>query len=30
MRTTTRQILNKVPEVTLYFGVIKIMCTTVG
>jgi uncharacterized membrane-anchored protein len=24
------QILNKVPEVTLYFWVIKIMCTTVG
>ncbi|MCW3022317.1 MAG: hypothetical protein JWR30_1639, partial [Conexibacter sp.] len=22
--------LNKVPEVTLYFWVIKIMCTTVG
>jgi uncharacterized membrane-anchored protein len=30
MRTTTRQMLNKVPEVTLYFWVIKIMCTTVG
>src|SRR3954467_7917978 len=26
----TRQMLNKVPEVTLYFWVIKIMCTTVG
>ena len=25
-----RQMLNKVPEVTLYFWVIKIMCTTVG
>jgi uncharacterized membrane-anchored protein len=25
-----RTMLNKVPEVTLYFGVIKIMCTTVG
>jgi len=27
---TTRQMLNKVPEVTLYFWVIKIMATTVG
>jgi uncharacterized membrane-anchored protein len=27
---TARQMLNKVPEVTLYFWVIKIMCTTVG
>src|SRR4051812_1995676 len=27
---TTRQMLNKVPEVTLFFWVIKIMCTTVG
>jgi uncharacterized membrane-anchored protein len=26
----TRNMLNKVPEVTLYFWVIKIMCTTVG
>ncbi|MDX6703049.1 MAG: hypothetical protein QOF26_3275, partial [Baekduia sp.] len=26
----TRKMLNKVPEVTLYFWVIKIMCTTVG
>jgi uncharacterized membrane-anchored protein len=25
-----RQMLNKVPEVTLYFWIIKIMCTTVG
>jgi len=25
-----RQILNKVPEVTLYFWIIKILCTTVG
>src|SRR3954451_14119569 len=25
-----RQMLNKVPEVTAYFWVIKIMCTTVG
>jgi uncharacterized membrane-anchored protein len=28
--STGRQMLNKVPEVTLYFWVIKIMCTTVG
>ena len=27
---TPRQMLNKVPEVTLYFWVIKILCTTVG
>jgi len=26
----TRQIFNKVPEVTLYFWIIKILCTTVG
>ena len=25
-----RQMLNKVPEVTLYFWVIKLLCTTVG
>ncbi len=25
-----RQMLNKVPEVTLYFWVIKVLCTTVG
>src|SRR6476659_3728711 len=25
-----RQMLNKVPEVTVYFWVIKILCTTVG
>src|SRR3954464_1715686 len=25
-----RQMLNKVPEVTFYFWIIKIMCTTVG
>src|SRR3954466_12151760 len=25
-----RQMLNKVPEVTLYFWIIKILCTTVG
>lgn len=36
MPTTTRyatigkQILNKVPEITLYFWIIKILCTTVG
>ena len=28
--TSTRRMLNKVPEVTFYFWVIKIMCTTVG
>ena len=28
--TNARRMLNKVPEVTLYFWVIKIMCTTVG
>src|SRR3954463_13231424 len=27
---TARRMLNKVPEVTFYFWVIKIMCTTVG
>ena len=27
---STRKMLNKVPEVTLFFWVIKIMCTTVG
>jgi len=27
---TTRQLLNKVPEITLYFWVIKVLCTTVG
>ena len=27
---TGKQILNKVPEITLYFWVIKILCTTVG
>ncbi len=26
----TKQMLNKVPEVTLYFWIIKILCTTVG
>src|SRR5947208_2757951 len=28
--TTARQMLNKVPEVTVYFWIIKILCTTVG
>ena len=28
--TRARQMLNKVPEVTVYFWVIKILCTTVG
>src|SRR3954464_7746408 len=29
-RTAARRMLNKVPEVTLYFWVIKVLCTTVG
>jgi uncharacterized membrane-anchored protein len=29
-RPGVRQMLNKVPEVTLYFWIIKILCTTVG
>jgi uncharacterized membrane-anchored protein len=29
-RTTAGNLLNKVPEVTLYFWIIKILCTTVG
>ena len=29
-RPTARRLLNKVPEVTLYFWVIKVLCTTVG
>jgi len=29
-RSLGRRMLNKVPEVTLYFWVIKILCTTVG
>lgn len=29
-RTTARDLLNKVPEVTLYFWVIKCLCTTIG
>ena len=28
--SVARQMLNKVPEVTLYFWIIKILCTTVG
>ena len=28
--TRARQLVNKVPEVTVYFWVIKILCTTVG
>jgi uncharacterized membrane-anchored protein len=30
MPTTFKEMLNKVPEVTLYFWIIKILCTTVG
>ena len=30
VRPGLRQMLNKVPEVTLYFWVIKVLCTTVG
>ena len=26
----TRQLLNKVPEITIYFWIIKVLCTTVG
>jgi uncharacterized membrane-anchored protein len=29
-RPTARQLLNKVPQVTIYFWVIKVLCTTVG
>jgi uncharacterized membrane-anchored protein len=29
-RDTARRMLNKVPEVTVYFWIIKILCTTVG
>src|SRR3954465_3750607 len=29
-RTTTRVLLNKVPEVTIFFWIIKILATTVG
>ncbi|HTF54237.1 MAG TPA: hypothetical protein VK735_42900 [Pseudonocardia sp.] len=28
--TPSRQLLNKVPEVTLYFWIVKVLCTTVG
>ncbi len=28
--STTRQLLNKVPEVTIYFWIIKCLCTTIG
>ena len=27
---TGRQLLSKVPEVTIYFWIIKVLCTTVG
>jgi uncharacterized membrane-anchored protein len=30
LRTPARQMLNKVPEVTIWFWIIKILCTTVG
>jgi uncharacterized membrane-anchored protein len=30
MKTPQHEMLNKVPEVTLYFWIIKILCTTVG
>ncbi len=30
LRATSRQMLNKVPEVTVFFWIIKILCTTVG
>ncbi|MFF3468493.1 hypothetical protein ACFYXB_40910, partial [Streptomyces sp. NPDC002619] len=29
-RTHVKQMLNKVPEVTIWFWIIKILCTTVG
>src|SRR3954447_5172028 len=29
-QSTARRMFNKVPEVTFYFWVIKIMCTTIG
>ena len=29
-RISARQMLNKVPEITLFFWVIKVLCTTVG
>jgi uncharacterized membrane-anchored protein len=30
MDTSRRELLNKVPEVILYFWIIKILCTTFG
>src|ERR1700694_295010 len=30
VHSLTRKMLNKVPEVTLYFWIIKVLCTTVG
>jgi uncharacterized membrane-anchored protein len=30
LRPTARQMLNKVPEITFYFWIIKVLCTTVG
>jgi uncharacterized membrane-anchored protein len=30
MQTARREMLNKVPEVTLYFWIVKVLCTTVG
>ncbi|MFZ3233218.1 MAG: hypothetical protein WA194_06985 [Patescibacteria group bacterium] len=30
MNAKPTQTLNKVPEITLYFWIIKILCTTVG
>lgn len=30
MNTETRKLFNKVPEITLFFWIIKILCTTVG
>ena len=30
IQSNARQMLNKVPEITLFFWVIKILCTTVG
>jgi uncharacterized membrane-anchored protein len=30
MPDSTKQLLNKVPEITLYFWVIKVLCTTIG
>src|SRR4051794_29070805 len=30
VKSRRRQMLNKVPEVTVYFWIIKVLCTTVG